>query len=447
MKVSRKQKARKKEAKRRKSEDRKYDVLDRMLDLYGVKSLFSPLEWLPRADLASVMNPGLEVDIADDAEPDDDLDYVKARFERIVDERRPFAFDGQKTVEISLDDVYRGLFVVRNLLKCVCSAVSGPNRQVPDETRARLQEARTRAAQFEKEHLATVLGRLGYRLNDVADQFFQLDEQVIWYQMELNKRYPERFAYRIVVGRKRQLPVSLPVSEGRRKAYACERALFTGTRHATWNPLRLGIGTNDRELPVFVSEHAISRLHERMPVALNLAALHRMTFDSLHVPRLHPAVGENAFLVEAGQPGRKVGYFLVEVYADFIFVKTFLFLTMQGTPEAKCLRQKLGLSRRDIEYFKLDSFYTLACSDLGEDPELRRALAECGCDYLLDFADPDTRLSWLKRYRDPFRQELGLPSGPEEDDNQMPNMSNRTEIEKMINYSRKILKQSEGWTL
>ena len=59
----------------------------------------------------------------------------------------------------------------------------------------------------------------------------------------------------------------------------------------------------------------------------------------------------------------------MELYADFIFVRTFLFLTMQGTPEAKCLREKLGLSRSDIEYYKLDHFFTLSHSDLGLDPD------------------------------------------------------------------------------
>jgi hypothetical protein len=137
----------------------------------------------------------------------------------------------------------------------------------------------------------------------------------------------------------------------------------------------------------------------------------------------------------------------VEVYADFVFVKTFLFLTMQGTPESKCLRQKLRLSRNDIEYFKLDSLFTLAWSDLGEDPEVRRALAECGCDYLLDLADPEKRLSWLRRYRDPFRQELGLPSVPENGEDQSPSDSEKTEIEMMIDFSRKILKHSQGWTV
>ena len=108
---------------------------------------------------------------------------------------------------------------------------------------------------------------------------------------------------------------------------------------------------------------------------------------------------------------------------------------------------KLGLSRADIEYFKLDNCFTLTCSDLGEDPELKRALAECGCDSLLDFTNPERRLSWLKRYRDPLRQELGLPLVSASDEDQMPDALARVEIEKMIEVSQRVLKRREGWTV
>ena len=136
--------------------------------------------------------------------------------------------------------------------------------------------------------------------------------------------------------------------------------------HVTWNPEELGVGPGDRDLPVFVSEHAISRLDERIALFKDSGFLHRMMFDALDEPKLKPTEGADGFLVEAGRR-TKLGLFSLSsrcTYADFVFVKTFLFLTMQGTPEAKCLRQKLGLSRKDIEYFKLDNFYTLACSDL-----------------------------------------------------------------------------------
>jgi hypothetical protein len=183
-----------------------------------------------------------------------------------------------------------------------------------------------------------------------------------------------------------------------------------------------------------------------MAVFSDFSALHVIMYNALAAPTLRPTEGDDGFLVEVNEHDAKVGYFVVEVYADFIFVKTFLFLTMQGTPEARCLRQKLGLSRKDIEYFKLDNFWTLAYSDLGEDPELRSALAECGCDYLLDFFNPKQRLSWLKQYRNPLRLELGLPAGPEAGEDQLTTSSEKLEIGRMIDYSRKALKCSEGWT-
>jgi hypothetical protein len=215
----------------------------------------------------------------------------------------------------------------------------------------------------------------------------------------------------------------------------------------TWNAARLGIGETDRELPVYISQHAISRLHERVPIAPLFFVLHRMMYGALAVPRLRPAEGRPGFLVEAGAWGRKVGYFLVELYPDFVFVRTFLFLTMQGTPEAKCLRQRLGLSRSDIEYYKLDHFFTLSQSDIGDDPGLRRALAECGCDHLLDFGESEARSSWLSRYRDPLRRELGLPFRISGANDQAAGSAPGMEVEKMIEDSQKFLKRWEGWVV
>ena len=314
---------------------------------------------------------------------------------------------------------------------------------------ARLLEAKERIAQFKRDRVYTIFGKLVRRLNFVSDDYFRIGESVIWHRFERNDRYPDRSAFRVIVGRKRQVPLSLPVLEGRRRAFPCERTVsVTGEpRRIMWNPAQLGIGSEDRELPVFVSEHAINRLHERMAAPTQSSALHIMMDDALAEPNLRPTEGDDGFLVEVKELDAKVGYLVVEVYAEFIFVKTFLFLTMQGTPEATCLRQKLGLSRRDIEYFKLDNLFTLAYSDLGEDPELRRALADCGCDYLLDIFNPTTRLSWLKRYRDPLRRELGLPSRPENLEDQAANPAYKLEIERMIAFSQRALKTSQGWTV
>ena len=426
---------------------RKWDILDRSLSLFGLKSLFSPLDWLSRADLIDLISPGLEVDISDDTQNDDEMKEIKAAYERAVETRLEFSCDGQM-VEFSVDDVYRGLLAVPSLVGSLCTAAVERKRPVAQSVLAHLLEAKTHVDRFENEQLPTILARLGRQLSEIADRYLRIDEQVIWYKLERNQKYRDKVAFRVIVGRKRQLPVSLPVSEGRRKAFPCVRAdMFMGPRDVMWNPARLEIGTDDRDLPVFVSDHAIARLHERIPIALDLPVLHRLMFDSLDRPRIHSDEETDGLLVEAGYPGRKVGYFVVELYADFFYVRTFLFLTMQGTPEAKCLRRKLGLSRRDIEHFKLDNFFTLVCSDLRDDPDLRRALAECGCDYILDFSDGEKRLSWLSRYRNPFRRELGLPPEPEIGEGQAPDPSEDTELQQMIDYSQKILKRSQGWTV
>ncbi len=447
MKKTKKQKLRQKEAKRRQADDRRFEVIERLLDLFELKSIFTPLDWLPRSSILFVIAPRIDVDISECSKDDPEIEEVKALFERAVAMPLRFKLDGHDCV-VSLDDVFRGLMNVRDLVYFLGEHVPKRKEPVKPAMIERLEESQRRMAHFEKHHLNNVFRRVTRQLNRAGDLFLRIDERVVWCRVEQNPRYPDRPAFRIVVGRKRPFPVSLPVAEGRRRAYLCERSdpVDGTTRRLLWNPTVIGIGDNDRDLPVYVSEHAIRRLHERVPIVLDRSVLHRSMVEALARPVLHRAEGVDAFLVEVGEPDRKVGYFVVELYADFVFVKTFLFLTMQGTPEAKCLRKKLGLSRRDIEYFKLDNFFTLACSDLGDDPELRRALAECGCDYLLAFSDPNRRLSWLKRYRDPLRQELGLPSGEASFADQVPDTSGSIDIERMIEYCQKSIRRSEGWT-
>jgi hypothetical protein len=67
-----------------------------------------------------------------------------------------------------------------------------------------------------------------------------------------------------------------------------------------------------------------------------------------------------------------------EVIHDLVLIRTFLFLTMQGTSESDLLREKLRLRRSDIEFNQLDDVYTFLFSDLARDPELALALENAG---------------------------------------------------------------------
>ena len=67
-------------------------------------------------------------------------------------------------------------------------------------------------------------------------------------------------------------------------------------------------------------------------------------------------------------------------------IQTFLFITMDGTPEGAEFWRRLRLSGADRAYLGLDDLRTYAESDLKSDPELVRILSDCGCGHLFDVA-------------------------------------------------------------
>ncbi len=138
-----------------------------------------------------------------------------------------------------------------------------------------------------------------------------------------------------------------------------------------------------RRLPVWVQDHAFERLRQRIPAPSIEGYTHGTLFESLRHPRITANQGDGTFLVEYRWHDVRVGHLAVTVLEDAVLVRTFLFLTMQGTPEAAKLRARLKLKRRDIEWLDLDSFSVFLLSDMGKDPELKRIFDECGCGHLL----------------------------------------------------------------
>ena len=161
------------------------------------------------------------------------------------------------------------------------------------------------------------------------------------------------------------------------------------------------------ELPVFIERHAIDRLHERLPLPNHESFLHTVMVDSLEYPTLTPRE-PGKYLVDLCLGDHKVGYFVAQVLPDLVLIRTFLFLTMQGTPEADRLRDKLGLSRNDVERYKLDYFWTLTASNIADDPLLSRVLAECGCGHLLACPLFDLRLDWVERHGVKMKELFGI---------------------------------------
>ena len=139
-------------------------------------------------------------------------------------------------------------------------------------------------------------------------------------------------------------------------------------------------------VPVYVQSHALHQLRERLNLPAAGPYLEVWLDHSLAQPRVTEQAGKDV-LVEYRLRGERVGYLAVTPLPDAVVVRTFLFLTMEPSPEARALSRRLRLSRVDTGWLGLNDLAAFAKSDLAGDPVLRRTLEACGCGHLFAFAD------------------------------------------------------------
>lgn len=125
-------------------------------------------------------------------------------------------------------------------------------------------------------------------------------------------------------------------------------------------------------------------------------------------PKLHPGQRSDEFLVEYRLYQYVLGYFPVRRLEDKILVKTFLFLTMDGTPQHKLLYDKLRLMRHEKEAMQLDTLNLFLTTDINSDPVLREVFGECGCGHLFDMAKPELRERARRGFAEDLRNYLGI---------------------------------------
>jgi hypothetical protein len=165
-------------------------------------------------------------------------------------------------------------------------------------------------------------------------------------------------------------------------------ASWTGEHWGQFRP-----PTTQTEWPVYAQSHALRQLRKRINLPQVVPYLDSWLSGSLRKPRIVQECGGGDLLVEMAIHNRRVGYLVVTPMKDpesgsgIVVVRTFKFLTMEHTPEAKLLKRKLQIERRDVEWLKLDDLRTFTRTDLKNDPVLRPLMEECGCGHLFELAE------------------------------------------------------------
>lgn len=215
-----------------------------------------------------------------------------------------------------------------------------------------------------------------------------IDTRLVGYTLERGHPGHTRARFNVIFNSRKADMVRICVDGHERPAYRAGYACNGEIHWVSWTSADLGFPGPEQAYPVYVQSHALENLRRRVKVKAELGGdlTNLLLARALISPTIRKSQ-EGPYLVECPllQFGR-VGYFVARLVEDKILIQTFLFLTMQGTPESKLLRERLRLQRKDIEQLQLDRLDTFTHTDLGNDAELVRAFQECGCGHLLDLS-------------------------------------------------------------
>ena len=153
----------------------------------------------------------------------------------------------------------------------------------------------------------------------------------------------------------------------------------------------------DRPYDVYIQEHAIKRMFERVdglsPNVVNTYM--NFCFTSFDVDWY-----KGSLLISFSVFSFRVGYFFADFTRDRkIVIRTFYFITYDHTPEGEILSSYAGLKALDKRYLCIDRLSTFFASKIDQRSRLASLFREAGCAHLLrlnemrELADREEKLT------------------------------------------------------
>jgi len=178
----------------------------------------------------------------------------------------------------------------------------------------------------------------------------------------------------------------------------------------SWPRSVLGLADGASPLPVYVQRHVLHQLRERLNIRNGPHIAEYFMLQSLRDPVVRERVKVGWF-IDYRLGADRLGYLLVALAEDKVIVRTFLFLTMDDTPEGRRLRQELRLDRRGREWLGLDTLAPFLERAVAHDQELVDLFTACGCGHLLTLQSVSTPEAGRERYRPDLRKLLASQLG------------------------------------
>lgn len=152
----------------------------------------------------------------------------------------------------------------------------------------------------------------------------------------------------------------------------------------TITPEKLGIEGIMQKFPlkVFIQQHALDRIEARL--GKRFLFLSYMYVLTTMLGEAIAAADNNTYLFPLIHGAHKLGYLKADIIGDKLVIRTFLFLTNNGTPEGTKLQELFGLQKADKKYLGIDKLSTFILSDIKENEELKALFSEAGCGTLFN---------------------------------------------------------------
>ncbi len=141
---------------------------------------------------------------------------------------------------------------------------------------------------------------------------------------------------------------------------------------------------------VYIQAHALRRLEERLHLDTRITHIKFLSSVQFDLPRefqgsvLIPVISSD-------KKQHRVGYFLCAFTKTVCVLKTFLFISQNGTPEGEKLNEQLAINKIDKEYLELDKLHHFTQSDIKSDTTLRPIFESCQLDHLFEIKEESDR--------------------------------------------------------
>ena len=223
---------------------------------------------------------------------------------------------------------------------------------------------------------------MGVLNNDLSSKLFVLKHEISIEVNGINGFYNCVDIYGLQTDK-----IQVTIEASNRPAFRIAMGLATPEPHLeflTLSPEDLGLPTV-KPIDVFIQSHALNRLSERLDGIL-LGVLHFNLFNSLKQLKFTKNK-KDEYLFDYTIFGKKVGYLFGTIINGNMIIRTFLFLTHDGTPEGNKLNNSTGLKKEDQKYLAIDKLSAFIHSDISQNLLIKEIFIEAGCQSLFEIDD------------------------------------------------------------